>query len=282
MRTPDVAPASRVSALVDVVLPCYNESAEAIAATVAAVRSQTEAVGRVILVDDHSIPPVEVPRGLSVTLVRLTKNAGISAARNEGIRHTVAPFVAFVNIEVLLRNDWVEVCHAYLLANPEVGVVAAPMEPANPQALATRWRMRYQETHYPDATGPVDWGTGHALLFRRAAFEAVGGFDESRRKAGEDVDISRRLRGAGHGVHLVAETQCRSIQVDTLAALAKAEFNRFAYRGDVGNGLLRTSWIATWRMLQRSLRHVIFLRWSLLIPELGIWGHGLRLARRNR
>jgi glycosyltransferase involved in cell wall biosynthesis len=284
MDTSGVTPSPWTDEKVDVVLPCYNESPAAIAATLAALRAQASAIGQVILVDDHSTPPIACPAGseLPVTIVRLPRNVGISAARNEGIRHTSTRLVACVNIEILVRDDWVAVCRAYLQANPAVGVVAAPMEPARPNALATRWRMRFQETHYPDATGPVDWGTGHALLFRREAFDAVGGFDESRRKASEDVDISRRLRASGHGVHLVAETGCLSIQADTLYALAKAEFNRFAYRGDTGNGLLRTSWIATSRMLQRSLRHVIFLRWPLLLPELGVWAYGLRLAWRHR
>jgi GT2 family glycosyltransferase len=269
---------------VDVVLPCYNESPEAIEATLAALRAQTVLVGRVFLVDDHSTPPIALRHatGLDATLIRMATNVGISAARNAGIRQSQARYVACVNIEIVLQADWVEVCRAYLEANPVVGAVAAPMEPVSPHALATRWRMRFQETHYPAATGPVDWGTGHALLFRREALYEVGGFDESRRKAGEDVDISRRLRASGRHVHLVTETRCRSIQVDTLAALARAEFNRFAYRGETGNGFLRTWWIATSRALQRSIRHLIFLRWKLLLPEIGIWGHGLRLAWRHR
>ena len=50
--------------------------------------------------------------------------------------------------------------------------------------------------------GPVavDWIAGMFMLFRREAFEAVGGFDEGYFLYYEDVDICRRLRSKGFEV----------------------------------------------------------------------------------
>jgi GT2 family glycosyltransferase len=45
---------------------------------------------------------------------------------------------------------------------------------------------------------PLPCGTGACLMFRTSAFRAVGGFDEAFFMYGEDLDICRRLRAAGH------------------------------------------------------------------------------------
>ncbi len=43
----------------------------------------------------------------------------------------------------------------------------------------------------------MPWAHGAFVLFRRAAFDAVGGFDERQWMYAEDIDIAWRLREAG-------------------------------------------------------------------------------------
>ena len=47
---------------------------------------------------------------------------------------------------------------------------------------------------------PVDWAAGMFVMFRREAFEAVGGFDERYFMYFEDVDLCRRLQQAGWAI----------------------------------------------------------------------------------
>ena len=255
---------------------------EAIRTTLEAIGEQTVPARTVLLVDDGSPEPLRAPEGLDVEVRRLEPNSGISAARNYGLENSTGPFVAFVNIEVLLGPRWIEACRAYLAEHPSVGVVATRALYPHPGRLTTRWRSRFQEVSYPASSGPMDWLMGHAMMFRREAIEEVGGFDVSRRKAGEDVDICRRLRQHGHEVHFVDSAVCTSIQEDSLSVLAKAEFNRFSWIADRGNGFLRCLGITTNRAFQRSIRHLVLLRWHFLIVEMGLWVHGVRLAWRYR
>jgi GT2 family glycosyltransferase len=47
-----------------------------------------------------------------------------------------------------------------------------------------------------DVETHVDWVGGGAMMLRRAAFDAAGGFDERRFMYIEDVDLCRRIRAA--------------------------------------------------------------------------------------
>lgn len=49
----------------------------------------------------------------------------------------------------------------------------------------------------PERPRAVDWAHGALLLVRRAAFDAVGGFDAGQWMYAEDLDLCWRLRGAG-------------------------------------------------------------------------------------
>ncbi|UCH36070.1 MAG: glycosyltransferase family 2 protein [Armatimonadota bacterium] len=68
--------------------------------------------------------------------------------------------------------------------------------------LARRILLRRREPDYlwPEYPIEVDWVAGMFMLFRREAFEQVGGFDEGYFMYFEDVDICRRLRSAGWNV----------------------------------------------------------------------------------
>jgi cellulose synthase/poly-beta-1,6-N-acetylglucosamine synthase-like glycosyltransferase len=258
---------------VDVVLPCFNESPLAVRRTLEALHAQTHPPARIILVDDCSSDDaaLKVAEALGVTTLRMSRNSGISAARNQGLQQCTSPLVACVNVEVLLRPEWLETCASYLEARTQVGVVASRTVPEDQSSIVTRWRMLYHEAPYPTRSGPIPWASGHAMLFRRDALLGVGGYDERRWKAGEDLDACFRLAAAGWEVHFVAETEAISIQEDAWGTIARAEYNRSIYRAERGNGLLRGFAVAADRCIQRSARHVIFLRWPLLVVEVGVF-----------
>lgn len=60
------------------------------------------------------------------------------------------------------------------------------------------WSRRYLMTDRPlDRVQQVNWISGSCMMFRRSAFDAVGGFDESFFMYAEDVDVCRRLAETG-------------------------------------------------------------------------------------
>ena len=67
----------------------------------------------------------------------------------------------------------------------------------------------------------VDWVSGACMLIRRAAFEAVGGFDERYFLYWEDADLCRRLRARGHEIRYVPAAAAVHV-VGTSSRTAKA------------------------------------------------------------
>jgi N-acetylglucosaminyl-diphospho-decaprenol L-rhamnosyltransferase len=63
--------------------------------------------------------------------------------------------------------------------------------PANP------WTAAYRRERGELAEGPTGWLSGSCLLVRRAAFDAVAGFDPAYFMYFEDVDLGERLGQAG-------------------------------------------------------------------------------------
>ena len=58
-----------------------------------------------------------------------------------------------------------------------------------------------------DTARPADWVMGYAMLVRREAFDAVGGFDEAFFMFSEETDLCRRLWDAGWEVWFTPDAE---------------------------------------------------------------------------
>lgn len=185
-----------------VVVP-VRDDAPGLAATLARLGP----VGRVVVVDDGSRAPVAVEAGTAgpapVEVRRREVSGGPGAAREDGWRATQAPVVAFVDANVEPEPGWLDALLPHF-ADPSVGAVA-PRVRARAGA-APRWLARYEAERSSLDMGPVaaavrpgsrvPYVPTAAVVVRRAALEAVGGFDPALR-IGEDVDLIWRLHRAG-------------------------------------------------------------------------------------
>lgn len=77
----------------------------------------------------------------------------------------------------------------------------------------------------PDPFGP----TGGGALFDRAAFEAVGGFDERIFLYYEDLDLALRMRLAGHRCRLAREARATHESSATLGRRAAAKYRQTGF-----------------------------------------------------
>jgi GT2 family glycosyltransferase len=163
-----------------------------------------------------------------VRLVANEVNVGYGAAANQALRTARAPYVLLLNADtevvpgsaaVLARHLEERPCAAIAApglidqrGRPQISVFPfpgtagwllenAPLEAIVRRLPATRARsVSFRTTPEPRS---VPWALGAALMMRRDVVLAVGGFDESYFMYYEEVDLCRRLAGAGYETRFV-------------------------------------------------------------------------------
>jgi len=282
MASPMASSPGALDSLVDIVIPVYGERSEALAATLSACFKQTFAIARIFVVDDGSPNPVFLPDWArsfpQILLLRLPENVGISAARNAGIAHSEASLLACINTEVLPDPDWLATCAQHLLSQPAVGACYTRLVSATPGRLLTRWRMRFLEAKFGERTGRSEFAPGHAVLFRKQALDAVGGYDPRLRLHHEDSDICLRIRELGWETHYVAESRCISMQKDTLKQLAAKELRESYWYSPAESSLARLYFhLSKWTLI-RAGRNLVKGRLYFLPVDAAIWAYALWIA----
>jgi N-acetylglucosaminyl-diphospho-decaprenol L-rhamnosyltransferase len=148
-------------------------------------------------------------------------NAGFGRGANAGIRATRAAVVVVCNADVRFDPDALPALAAAVTAAPDIAAAgprvrypdgtrqaSARRDPDLRTSIGhalfgrlvpdNRWTRRYHGSDLAwDVARDVDWLSGCALALRRAAVEAVGGFDPGYFLYVEDVDLAVRLREAG-------------------------------------------------------------------------------------
>jgi cellulose synthase/poly-beta-1,6-N-acetylglucosamine synthase-like glycosyltransferase len=265
---------------VDLIIPVFNEHPEALDATLLACMQQTYPIEKIFVVDDGSLDPVLLPawarNSPRIVLIRLTKNCGISAARNAGIGLSKAIFLGCVDTEVIPDSDWLATCTDYLANHPRVGACFTRIVPKLPNSLLTRWRMRFLETDFGECSKIVEFGN-HAVLFRREALDAVRGYNERYRFHHEDSDICKRMLAIGWETHFVAMSRCVSIQSDTLADIAVKQLRDSNWYSPE-DSLLHLYKHLSWWTFNRIGRNLIKGRLHFLPADLAIWSTALWIA----
>jgi N-acetylglucosaminyl-diphospho-decaprenol L-rhamnosyltransferase len=156
-----------------------------------------------------------------VTLRRNPRNEFLSPAWNHGARATTAPWLLFLNPDTEWWRGTLADYVADAAAHPGAGIVgplvrnvdgsiyaSGRVTPRVTDALGHAFASPFtRENPFTrriemdgwDRTTPrdVDWVSGCCMLMPRAAFDAVGGFDEAFPLFAEELDISTRLRADG-------------------------------------------------------------------------------------
>jgi hypothetical protein len=176
---------------VSAVIPAYN-AAGFIERAIQSVLAQTRPVIEVLVVDDGSrddTAAIAERCGAPVRVIRQA-NAGPSAARNHGARVAQGEWVAFLDADDAWRPEKLQQQAEYF-DDSSVGAVHCYVVDVPPKYQydgELTFDMLWQQNRIGTSTTVV----------RRAAWEALGGFDEDRELIGiEDYNFWLRMLSAG-------------------------------------------------------------------------------------
>ena len=161
------------------------------------------------------------------------ENIGFARANNLALEKARGEFLLLINPDTIVQEDTLREMLHFFQEHPDAGLAGCKI--LNPdgtfqlpcrRSFPTPWVAftkifglsalfpssrifgRYNLTYLsPDETYQVDAVSGSFMMLRRAAYECVGGLDESFFMYGEDLDWCFRVRQAGFGVYYVHSTQ---------------------------------------------------------------------------
>jgi GT2 family glycosyltransferase len=218
-----------VSVDISVIIVTYNSRAVVSRCLDALRRHQGDAMCEVIVIDnaspDRTADLVEHDYPW-VRLIRRPINAGLSAAINDGVAASAGRHVMQLNPDTHFDRDIVTPLAIYLAKHPDVGIVAPKLLdddgtlqlscrafPGYSTAIFNRYSIltkvlpgnRYSRDYlmagFDHASErDVDWVSGAALMFPRAVYDRLGGWDAGFFMFSEDVDFCRRAHDAGYRV----------------------------------------------------------------------------------
>jgi glycosyltransferase involved in cell wall biosynthesis len=156
--------------LVSIIIPCYNY-ARYLAEAIESALAQTYSPVQIIVVDDGSTDETqEVARRYPVRLLR-QENQGPPATTNNGVRASSGEFIVRLDADDVLYPQFVEKTVAALERNQ-----SAPLAHTEAEYMGTATGRVPFKPFDPEALAEGALATSTSL-FRRAAWDAVGGLD---------------------------------------------------------------------------------------------------------
>lgn len=220
-----------------VYIPNFNGSAQ-LGRTLRGLAAQTRPADVVLVDNGSSDDSVELARRElpGIKVLELGENLGFGPALNRAVAAHPADAVILLNNDAEPEPRFVEALMDGLGAGVDsvAGVLLQERAPElidSAGVVADATLMGFDYLHgepaaaaaaAADPLGP----TGGAALYRRQAFEAVGGFDERIFLYYEDLDLSLRLAAAGGRCRLAPEARALHAYSASLGAASAAKYGR--------------------------------------------------------
>jgi GT2 family glycosyltransferase len=183
---------------VDVSIVTYRPDLNELARLAASLAEQAAGLTLRIYIHDNSddadhvaairaLPALQPAAGFAaVSVVHSSRNVGFGVGHNANAAQGGAPWLFVLNQDCIVEPGVLTPLFALITSDSDD--VAA-------------WELRQVPYEHPKAYDPVTldtpWFSGAAVVLRRSAFDAVGGFDPRLFMYGEDVDLAWRLRARG-------------------------------------------------------------------------------------
>ena len=188
--------------LVSVIIPAYNAAPYVVAAVDSAL-AQTYAPVEIVVVDDGSTDgTAEVLRPYreagTITYI-YQKNAGLSSARNTGIRAARGDYVALLDSDDLFLPEKLLRQIGYLEVHPACGISYCAIAHFHEEEPSHMLNLDYAYYSGADVFSALLWKNfinPLSVVLRRSVFDIIGYFDENLKRS-EDWDFWIRAAHAG-------------------------------------------------------------------------------------
>jgi GT2 family glycosyltransferase len=254
--------------LISVIIPNHNRAAF-LANCLRSLHSQNYPYTEIIVVDNASQDEsLEVARTVFPTAILISnnRNLGFAGGVNTGIRSALGDWVAVLNNDTEVAENWLFECARAIEDHPDAGFFACRiLQFSDPHrvysagdcylraGIGYRRGQDLQDREDFRRERRIFSASGCAALYRKEILEDLGGFDDRFFAYLEDVDLGLRLQSAGyHGYYLP-----RAEVFHHGGATSGGEFSQMAVRLRTRNSLLLLLKSTPWRFLVRCFPMIL-------------------------
>jgi glycosyltransferase involved in cell wall biosynthesis len=241
----------------------------------------------VIIVDDASrlsLDPIVAvfQERLTLTLLKQSRSAGPSVARNRGAGCAKGEFLAFTDDDCSPASDWLERLGARFASLPDhlIGGRAINALTENPYSTAAHVILDVIYDYYDPRQGRAHFFPTNNFSLAANLFREFGGFNESwPLAAAEDREFCYRWLQHGFALTHAPEARVYHHHGLTLRSFCALHFRygRGAYHyhllraGGPGQGGLKPAWGFYWACFCYPFRHMPKNRAAVVVSLLLIW-----------
>jgi GT2 family glycosyltransferase len=201
---------------VSIIIPNYN-GLRFLPTCLDALRAQTypREHTEIVLVDDASTDnsvAFVTEYYPEVKIVQLARNSGLAVGCNAGAQAAAGELLVMLNNDTEVEPGWLAALVEAASANPQAGAIASKMllfdrrdtlhnagDLMGADGIPRNRGVWERDTGQYDTQPQIFGGCGGGVMYRRAAWEQAGGFDERLFMYLEDVDLAWRLQLLGWG-----------------------------------------------------------------------------------
>lgn len=208
-----------------VVIPVYN-GGDAFKACLNSLRQSLRVPDEVVVVSDGDTDGSwQVAEEFGATVLRLPAPGGPARARNVGARAASGDILFFIDADVTLHPETVGAVERQFAERSDLTALIGSYDdaPGASNFLSQYKNLFHHYTHQISSEeASTFWGACGAV--RKAAFHAVGGFDEAYTKPCiEDIELGYRLKQAGYSIRLCKDIQVKHLKRWEPISLLRAE-----------------------------------------------------------
>ena len=208
-----------------VVIPARN-SAPALRQCLAALASSSTRALEIVVVDDASTDDTAgTAESMGARVIRLPSRQGPAVARNIGADSTTAEILVFIDSDVCVHPDTLELIAADLVGDSTISAVFGSYDtyPAEVDFISRYKNLQHHFFHQTSPARVCTFWSGCGAV-RRDIFLAFGGFSASYQTSSvEDIEFGMRLSRAGHTIKLNRDIQVTHLKKWSLGKVIRTD-----------------------------------------------------------